>query len=119
MIPKDALVDAKLRADIVCGKLTGKELASVVSRFRPDDFAPQPVDPDVISAVFDAASNMEDDESHTIESYASMSTEGAPWIANLARALAAFDGVSRSQAPGPSAHAVRWSLVADALSEES
>ena len=55
MIPKDALIDVKLRTDIVCGKLTDEELASVVSRFRPDDFAPQPVDPDVISAVVDAA----------------------------------------------------------------
>ena len=114
MIPKDALIDVKLRTDIVCGKLTGEELASVVSRFRPDDFAPQPVDPDVISAVVDAATNGKGDTSPTIEPYTPMRTEGAPWIANLARALAAFDGVSQSRAPGPSAHATRWSLVNDA-----
>ena len=115
MIPKDALIDVKLRTDIVCGKLTDEELASVVSRFRPDDFAPQPVDPDVISAVVDAATNGKGDTPPAIEPYTPMSTEGAPWIANLARALAAFDGVSQSRAPGPSAHATRWSLVTDAL----
>ena len=115
MIPKDALIDVKLRTDIVCGKLTDEELASVVSRFRPDDFAPQPVDPDVISAVVDAATNGKGDTPPAIGPYTPMSTEGAPWIANLARALAAFDGVLQSRAPGPSAHATRWSLVTDAL----
>ena len=115
MIPKDALIDVKLRTDIVCGKLTDEELASVVSRFRPDDFAPQPVDPDVISAVVDAATNGKCDTPPAIGPYTPMSTEGAPWIANLARALAAFDGVLQSRAPGPSAHATRWSLVTDAL----
>ena len=115
MIPKDALIDVKLRTDIVCGKLTDEELASVVSRFRPDDFAPQTVDPDVISAVVDAATNGKGDTPPAIGPYTPMSTEGAPWIANLARALAAFDGVLQSRAPGPSAHATRWSLVTDAL----
>ena len=115
MIPKDALIDVKLRTDIVCGKLTDEELASVVSRFRPDDFAPQPVDPDVISADVDAATNGKGDTPPAIGPYTPMSTEGAPWIANLARALAAFDGVLQSRAPGPSAHATRWFLVTDAL----
>ena len=118
MIPKDALVDSKLRADIVGGKITAKELASVVSRFRPDDFAPQPVDPDVISAVVAAATNdaKSDENASNIEPYVPASTNGAPWIANLARALAEHDaaGLSR-RVPGPSAHASRWSIVADVL----
>ena len=118
MIPKDALVDSKLRADIVGGKITAKELASVVSRFRPDDFAPQPVDPDVISAVVAAATHdaKSDENASNIEPYVPASTNGAPWIANLARALAEHDaaGLSR-RVPGPSAHASRWSIVADVL----
>lgn len=118
MIPKDALVDSKLRADIVGGKITAKELASVVSQFRPDDFAPQPVDPDVISAVVAAATNdaESDENASNIEPYVPASTNGAPWIANLARALAEHDaaGLPR-RVPGPSAHASRWSIVADVL----
>ena len=118
MIPKDALVDSKLRADIVGGKLTAKELAAVVSRFRPDDFAPQPVDPDVISAVVAAAANDDksDENASNIEPFVPVSTSGAPWIANLARALAEHDSASLSRrVPGPSAHASRWSIVADVL----
>ena len=118
MIPKDALVDSKLRADIVGGKLTAKELAAVVSRFRPDDFAPQPVDPDVISAVVAAAANDDksDENASNIEPFVPVSTSGAPWIANLARALAEHDSTSLSRrVPGPSAHASRWSIVADVL----
>ncbi len=118
MIPKDALVDSKLRADIVGGKLTAKELAAVVSRFRPDDFAPQPVDPDVISAVVAAAANDDksDENASNIEPFVPVSTSGAPWIANLARALAEHDSASLSRrVPGPSAHTSRWSIVADVL----
>ena len=118
MIPKDALVDSKLRADIVGGKLTAKELAAVVSRFRPDDFAPQPVDPDVISAVVAAAANDDksDENASNIEPFVPVSTSGAPWIANLARALAEHVSASLSRrVPGPSAHASRWSIVADVL----
>ena len=118
MIPKDALVDSKLRADIVGGKITAKELAAVVSRFRPDDFAPQPVDPDVISAVVAAAANDDksDESASNIEPFVPVSTSGAPWIANLARALAEHDSASLSRrVPGPSAHASRWSIVADVL----
>ena len=118
MIPKDALVDSKLRADIVGGKLTAKELAAVVSRFRPDDFAPQPVDPDVISAVVAAAANDDksDENASNIEPFVPVSTSGAPWVANLARALAEHDSASLSRrVPGPSAHASRWSIVADVL----
>ena len=118
MIPKDALVDSKLRADIVGGKLTAKELAAVVSRFRPDDFAPQPVNPDVISAVVAAAANDDksDENASNIEPFVPVSTSGAPWIANLARALAEHDSTSLSRrVPGPSAHASRWSIVADVL----
>ena len=118
MIPKDALVDSKLRADIVGGKITAKELAAVVSRFRPDDFAPQPVDPDVISAVVAAAANDDksDESASNIEPFVPVSTSGAPWVANLARALAEHDSASLSRrVPGPSAHASRWSIVADVL----
>jgi len=118
MIPKDALVDSKLRADIVGGKITAKELAAVVSRFRPDDFAPQPVDPDVISAVVAAAANDDnsDENASNIEPFVPVSTSGAPWVANLARALAEHDSASLSRrVPGPSAHASRWSIVADVL----
>ena len=118
MIPKDALVDSKLRADIVGGKITAKELAAVVSRFRPDDFAPQPVDPDVISAVVAAAANDDksDESASNIEPFVPVSTSGAPWVANLARALADHDSASLSRrVPGPSAHASRWSIVADVL----
>ena len=118
MIPKDALVDSKLRADIVGGKITAKELAAVVSRFRPDDFAPQPVDPDVISAVVAAAANDDnsDENASNIEQFVPVSTSGAPWVANLARALAEHDSASLSRrVPGPSAHASRWSIVADVL----
>ena len=114
MIPKDALVDSKLRADIVGGKIT----AAVVSRFRPDDFAPQPVDPDVISAVVAAAANDDksDESASNIEPFVPVSTSGAPWVANLARALAEHDSASLSRrVPGPSAHASRWSIVADLL----
>ena len=118
MIPKDALVDCKLRADIVGGKITAKELAAVVSRFRPDDFAPQPVDPDVISAVVAAAANDDnsDENASNIEPFVPVSTSGAPWVANLACALAEHDSASLSRrVPGPSAHASRWSIVADVL----
>ena len=118
MIPKDALVDSKLRADIVGGKITAKELAAVVSRFRPDDFALQPVDPDVISAVVAAAANDDnsDENASNIEPFVPVSTSGAPWVANLARALAEHDSASLSRrVPGPSAHASRWSIVADVL----
>ena len=118
MIPKDALVDSKLRADIVGGKITAKELAAVVSRFRPDDFAPQPVDPDVISAVVAAAANDDksDESASNIEPFVPVSTSGAPWVANLARALAEHDSASLSRrVPGPSAHASRWSIVAGVL----
>ena len=118
MIPKDALVDSKLRADIVGGKITAKELAAVVSRFRPDDFAPQPVDPDVISAVVAAAANDDksDENASNIEPFVPVSTSGAPWVANLACALAEHDSASLSRrVPGPSAHASRWSIVADVL----
>ena len=118
MIPKDALVDAKLRADIVCHKLSTKTLAAIVTKFRPDDFAPQPVDPSVIESI---VSSLNDKTTVVDEpvapAYAPAVTEGAMWISNLARALASVEQqiVRVSHLPGRSAHATRWALVESAL----
>lgn len=118
MIPKDALVDAKLRGDIVCHKLSTKTLAEIVTKFRPDDFAPQPVDPSVIESI---VSSLNDEttvvDEPVVPAYAPAVTEGAMWISNLARALASVDQqiVRVSHLPGRSAHATRWTLVESAL----
>ena len=118
MIPKDALIDAKLRSDIVCGKLSGEELSAIIIRFQPDDFAPQPVDRAVVAAVVAAAASDEGEFSlPTIDPCVPVSTENAPWVANLARALAQTEDwtIDASRVPGPSAHAGRWALVAESL----
>lgn len=118
MIPKDALVDAKLRGDIVCHKLSTKTLAEIVTKFRPDDFAPQPVDPSVIESI---VSSLNDKttviDEPVVPAYAPAVTEGAMWISNLARALASVEQqiVRVSHLPGRSAHATRWALVESAL----
>lgn len=118
MIPKDALVDAKLRGDIVCHKLSTKTLAEIVTKFRPDDFAPQPVDPSVIESI---VSSLNDKttvvDEPVVPAYAPAVTEGAMWISNLARALASVEQqiVRVSHLPGRSAHATRWTLVESAL----
>lgn len=118
MIPKDALVDAKLRGDIVCHKLSTKTLAEIVTKFRPDDFAPQPVDPSVIESIVSSLNdkNTAVDEP-VVPAYAPAVTEGAMWISNLARALASVEQqiVRVSHLPGRSAHATRWALVESAL----
>lgn len=118
MIPKDALVDAKLRGDIVCHKLSTKTLAEIVTKFRPDDFAPQPVDPSVIESIVSSLNdaNTVVDEP-VVPAYAPAVTEGAMWISNLARALASVEQqiVRVSHLPGRSAHATRWALVESAL----
>ena len=118
MIPKDALTDPQLRADILCGKLSGEELSGIVIRFRPDDFAPQPVDQSVINAVVAAAASEHTEFAPSgVEPFVPVSTQDAPWVANLASALAASDGstVDVAMLPGFSAHASRWSLVAESL----
>ena len=118
MIPKDALIDAKLRSDIVCGKLSGEELSAIIIRFQPDDFAPQPVDRAVVAAVVAAAASDDGEFSlPTIDPCVPVSTENAPWVANLARALAQTEDwtIDASRVPGPSAHAGRWALVAESL----
>ncbi|CEF98018.1 unnamed product [Ostreococcus tauri] len=118
MIPKDALTDPQLRADILCGKLSGEELSGIVIRFRPDDFAPQPVDQSVINAVVAAAASEHTEfDPSGVEPCVPVSTQDAPWVANLASALAASDGstVDVAMLPGFSAHASRWSLVAESL----
>jgi hypothetical protein len=118
MIPKDALVDAKLRGDIVCHKLSTKTLAEIVTKFRPDDFAPQPVDPSIIESI---VSSLNDKttvvDEPVVPAYAPAVTEGAMWISNLARALASVEQqiVRVSHLPGRSAHATRWALVESAL----
>jgi len=120
MIPKDALIDAKLRSDIVCGKLSGEELSAIIIRFTPDDFAPQPVDKAVVSAVVSAAASDEGDFSlPTIDPCVPVSTENAPWVAHLARALSQTEDwtLNATRVPGPSAHAGRWALVAESLTK--
>ena len=118
MIPKDALVDAKLRADIVCHKLSTKTLAAIVTKFRPDDFAPQPVDPSVIESIVSSLNDKTTVVDEAVaQAYAPAVTEGAMWISNLARALASVEQqiVRVSHLPGRSAHATRWALVESAL----
>ena len=118
MIPKDALVDAKLRADIVCHKLSTKTLAAIVTKFRPDDFAPQPVDPSVIESIVSSLNDKTTVVDEPVaQAYAPAVTEGAMWISNLARALASVEQqiVRVSHLPGRSAHATRWALVESAL----
>ena len=118
MIPKDALVDAKLRADIVCHKLSTKTLAAIVTKFRPDDFAPQPVDPSVIESIVSSLNDKTTVVGEPVApAYAPAVTEGAMWISNLARALASVEQqiVRVSHLPGRSAHATRWALVESAL----
>jgi len=118
MIPKDALVDAKLRADIVCHKLSTKTLAAIVTKFRPDDFALQPVDPSVIESIVSSLNDKTTVVDEPVaQAYAPAVTEGAMWISNLARALASVEQqiVRVSHLPGRSAHATRWALVESAL----
>ena len=118
MTPKDALVDAKLRADIVCHKLSTKTLAAIVTKFRPDDFAPQPVDPSVIESIVSSLNDKTTVVDEPVaQAYAPAVTEGAMWISNLARALASVEQqiVRVSHLPGRSAHATRWALVESAL----
>jgi hypothetical protein len=116
MIPKDALVDAKLRSDIVCGKLSNTALLRIIERFKPDDFAPQQIDPAIADAII---SSIPDGENLDInqQQYTPARTDGASWIANLARALSKVEGaVLRDEhIPDESTHASRWSLVSSSL----
>jgi len=120
MIPKDALVDAKLRDDIVCGALDARELHGIITNFTPDDFAPQRVDQSVIDAVIasaNASSNAPPRPRRSSVDYVPATSQGAPWISALARALASSDGAALklSNLPPSCAHARRWTIVADAL----
>ena len=120
MIPKDALVDAKLRDDIVCGALDARELHGIITNFTPDDFAPQRVDQSVIDAVIasaNASSNAPLRPRRSSVDYVPATSQGAPWISALARALASSDGATLklSNLPPSCAHARRWTIVADAL----
>jgi len=120
MIPKDALVDAKLRDDIVCGALDARELHGIITKFTPDDFAPQRVDQSVIDAVIasaKASTNAPLRPRRSSVDYVPATSQGAPWISALARALASSDGAALkpSNLPPSCAHARRWTIVADAL----
>ena len=115
MIPKDALMDAKLRNDIVSGKISATELAGIISRFAPDDFAPQSVDKSVIDAVVTNSQDVVEPKALPT-TYVPTTSEGS-WISSLARALATVEGavLSPSTIPRPSLHARRWTAVGEAL----
>lgn len=61
MVPKEALVDAAVRADVAPGLKT-RAVAALLARYAPDASAPDPLPPGLLDALADEADDEEEEE---------------------------------------------------------
>eukprot|EP00192_Tetraselmis_astigmatica_P024359 CAMPEP_0117654652 /NCGR_PEP_ID=MMETSP0804-20121206/3859_1 /TAXON_ID=1074897 /ORGANISM="Tetraselmis astigmatica, Strain CCMP880" /LENGTH=157 /DNA_ID=CAMNT_0005460949 /DNA_START=385 /DNA_END=855 /DNA_ORIENTATION=+ len=76
MLPKDMLADAEVREDI-CPALDLPHVVALLERFKPDDYAPDPVSQQLLAKLRQQLSDSSDNPRHS-EQAANLIPDGSP-----------------------------------------